>query len=431
MHQEQNPKKHLTIDSIREFRELTEIKLQSKQSGLLMIGGGVPKNFIQDTVVCAELLGKKVDMHKYAIQITVADTRDGACSSSTLKEASSWGKVDISKEQMVFAEATSVLPLIASDAFHRQNWKKETKENSLKFSNKMKFVRQRDGFLGYDANTNIKSKVVVVPFGLEKTVSYGQGTKNAPKEIIKASHQVELFDEELNKETYKHIGIKTLKPFKIKSQIKSALNQLAEINKDILSQKLFPLVLGGEHSITSGSIRPFVKKFDNLYILHFDAHADLREKYNGEKYSHATAIKRCLDFKNVKVVSFGIRNLSKEEMNFYNKNKKKIKIFWSIDKNKWSISKIRKLFKNKNVYITFDVDGFDSSLMPATGTPEPGGMFWNDVMPIIKSVCSVSNVVGADINELAPIKNFNSCNFLVAKLAYKIISYVFEFRSKY
>ena len=132
MHQEQNPKKHLTIDSIREFRELTEIKLRSKQSGLLMIGGGVPKNFIQDTVVCAELLGKKVDMHKYAIQITVADTRDGACSSSTLKEASSWGKVDVSKEQMVFAEATSVLPLIASDAFHRQNWKKRDKRE---FSN--------------------------------------------------------------------------------------------------------------------------------------------------------------------------------------------------------------------------------------------------------------------------------------------------------
>jgi len=129
MHQEKNPDKHITIDSIREFRELTEIKLRSKQSGLLMIGGGVPKNFIQDTVVCAELLGKKVDMHKYAIQITVADTRDGACSSSTLKEASSWGKVDIAKEQMVFAEATSVLPLIASDAYHRANWKKRTKRN--------------------------------------------------------------------------------------------------------------------------------------------------------------------------------------------------------------------------------------------------------------------------------------------------------------
>ena len=132
MHQEQNPEKHITIDSIREFRELTEIKLQSKQSGLLMIGGGVPKNFIQDTVVCAELLGKKVDMHKYAVQITVADTRDGACSSSTLKEASSWGKVDVTKEQMVFAEATSVLPLIASDAYHRSNWKKRDKKNFSK-----------------------------------------------------------------------------------------------------------------------------------------------------------------------------------------------------------------------------------------------------------------------------------------------------------
>tara|TARA_B100001540_G_C15794769_1_gene637113 strand:- start:1076 stop:2122 length:1047 start_codon:yes stop_codon:yes gene_type:complete len=132
MHQEQNPSKHITIDSIREFRELTEIKLKSKDSGLLMVGGGVPKNFVQDTVVCAELLGKKVDMHKYAIQITVADTRDGACSSSTLKEASSWGKVDTSKEQMVFAEATSVLPLIASDVYHNKFWKNRERK---KFSN--------------------------------------------------------------------------------------------------------------------------------------------------------------------------------------------------------------------------------------------------------------------------------------------------------
>ena len=132
MHQEKNPKKHMTIDSIREFRELTEIKIKSKGSGLLMIGGGVPKNFIQDTVICAELLGKDVAMHKYAIQITVADTRDGACSSSTLKEASSWGKVDTSKEQMVFAEATSVIPLIASDAYHKGEWKKRDRKNFSK-----------------------------------------------------------------------------------------------------------------------------------------------------------------------------------------------------------------------------------------------------------------------------------------------------------
>ncbi len=132
IHQEKNPKKHITIDSIREFRELTEIKIKSKDSGLFMIGGGVPKNFIQDTVICAELLGKNVDMHKYAVQITVADSRDGACSSSTLKEASSWGKVDVSKEQMVFAEATSVLPLITSHAYHKGEWKNRSRKNFSK-----------------------------------------------------------------------------------------------------------------------------------------------------------------------------------------------------------------------------------------------------------------------------------------------------------
>jgi len=132
MHQERNPNNHITIDSIKEFRELTEIKIKSKGSGLFMIGGGVPKNFIQDTVICAELLGKNVDMHKYAVQITVADSRDGACSSSTLKEASSWGKVDTTKEQMVFAEATTVLPLIASDAYHTGEWKNRDRKNFSK-----------------------------------------------------------------------------------------------------------------------------------------------------------------------------------------------------------------------------------------------------------------------------------------------------------
>jgi len=132
MHQEKNPKKHLTLDSVKDFRELTEIKIRSKTSGLFMVGGGVPKNFIQDTVICAELLGKEVDMHKYAIQITVADVRDGACSSSTLKEASSWGKVDTSMEQMVFAEATTVVPLIVSDAYHRKIWENRERKNFSK-----------------------------------------------------------------------------------------------------------------------------------------------------------------------------------------------------------------------------------------------------------------------------------------------------------
>ncbi len=123
MHQQRNPERHVTLDSIHDFRELTDIKIEAGTTGLLMIGGGVPKNFAQDTVVCAEMLGRDVEMHKYAVQITVADVRDGACSSSTLKEASSWGKVDTAMEQMVFAEAGSVVPLIASDAYHRGHWK--------------------------------------------------------------------------------------------------------------------------------------------------------------------------------------------------------------------------------------------------------------------------------------------------------------------
>ena len=293
----------------------------------------------------------------------------------------------------------------------------------------MKYLSPKKGFLGIDAEQSIVPQVIVVPFGLEKTVSYGGGTKNGPKEIIKASHQVELFDEELNKEPYKEIGIKTLKPFSIKNKIESALDQLSKINEDILSSDKFPLVFGGEHSLTPGSIKPFAKKYDEITLLHFDAHADLRESYQDEKFSHASAIKRCLDYKNLKVVSFGIRNLSKEEMDFYNNNRDRIEIFWGKDKKTWDLSLLDKFFKNKNVYITFDVDGFDASIMPATGTPEPGGMLWEDVLPIIKKVCQISNVVGADINELAPIKNFESYNFLVAKLAYKILSYTFEFKN--
>ena len=289
----------------------------------------------------------------------------------------------------------------------------------------MKFLSNKNGFLGIDNKFNFKEKVIVVPFGLEKTVSYGGGTKNGPKEIIKASHQVELYDEELNCEPFKKIGIKTLKPFKIDKNINKALNQITNINKEIIDKNLFPITFGGEHSITSGCIVPFVKKYKKICLLHFDAHADLRESYNGEKFSHASAIRRCLDYKNVSVISFGIRNISKDEVSFLKKNSSRIKIFWAKDKLKWDLKKFQKLIKNKTVYITFDVDGLDSSIMPATGTPEPGGLLWDETLDIIKIASKNSNIVGADINELSPIKGFNSYNFLVAKLAYKILTYKF------
>ena len=292
----------------------------------------------------------------------------------------------------------------------------------------MKYLSNKNGFLGIDNKFDIKQKSVVIPFGLEKTVSYGGGTKNGPKEIIKASHQVELYDEELNCEPFKVIGVKTIKPFKINKNINKALKQISLLNQKSIEKNLFPLTLGGEHSITAGCIEPFVKSYKNVTILQFDAHADLRNSYNNQKYSHASAMRRCLDFKNVDLISIGIRNISKEEIPFLKKNDSRIKIFWAKDQKKWNLKYFKRLIKNKNVYLTFDVDGLDSSIMPATGTPEPGGLFWYETLSLIKTTFKNANVIGADINELAPIKGFNSYNFLVAKLAYKILAYKFLLR---
>ena len=292
----------------------------------------------------------------------------------------------------------------------------------------MNYLSNKQGFLGVDNKFNIKEKAVIIPFGLEKTVSYGGGTKNGPKEIIKASHQVELFDEDLNCDSYKKIGIKTIKPFPIKKRMDEALSQIEKINESLLKKNIFPMTLGGEHSITPGCIRPFVKRFNKICLLHFDAHADLRQSYNGNKFSHASAIRRCLDYKNVSVISFGIRNISSNEISYLRKNKKRINIFWAKDKDNWNLKKFKKIIKNKTIYITFDVDGLDLSIMPATGTPEPGGLFWNEIMKIIKIAAKSCRIVGADLNELAPIKGFDSYNFLAAKLAYKIISYSFEYK---
>ena len=289
----------------------------------------------------------------------------------------------------------------------------------------MRYLSNKNGFLGIDNKVKFREKVVIVPFGLEKTVSYGGGTKNGPKEIIKASHQVELYDEELNCEPYKNIGIKTLEPFKIDKNITKALNKISKINEEILNNKKFPMTFGGEHSITPGCIKPFTKKYKNVCLLHFDAHADLRESYKGEKFSHASAIRRCLDYPNVSVISFGVRNISESEILFLKKNSSRINIFWAKDKNKWNLDIFKKMIKNKTVYLTFDVDGLDSSIMPATRTPEPGGLLWDETLDIIRIAAKNSKIVGAYINELSTIKGFNSYNFLVAKLAYKILSYKF------
>jgi agmatinase len=291
---------------------------------------------------------------------------------------------------------------------------------------KLNFVAQKNGFLGVQEKYLVNpsdAQVVVVPFGLEKSVSYGRGTKNAPKAIIKASQQVELFDEEFWCEPFRNYGIATLKEIIPHKNIVQALKQLEEITSKILDANKFPLILGGEHSITAGSIRPFIKKYPDLAILHFDAHADLRDGYDGEHYSHAAALRRVMDHPIKTLISCGIRNISASEIPYLESQRGRITIHFAKDKRNWNAKKIVADLKGRPVFLTFDLDGFDSSLMQATGTPEPGGMMWDDALDIIREAAKISNIVGADVVELAPIKGFHSCDFLAAKLCYKILSH--------
>ena len=289
----------------------------------------------------------------------------------------------------------------------------------------MQCMIPKEGFLGLDPRDAVaytEARAVIIPFGLENSVTYGGGTAKGPAAIINASHEVELFDEHLWCEPFRQIGIVTLEEPKIEPEIPAALQQLENIVNQVLKDGKFPLVFGGEHSITIGAIRPFLKKYNDVILLHFDAHADLRNGYQGQHYSHASAIRRCLDHDKLKVVSIGIRNVSKEEVPFIEENRHRIHIYWGKDKKKWDIKQIVSHLKDRPIYLTFDVDGFDSSVMPATGTPEPGGLFWEDAIEIITAASQIGKIVGADINELAPIPHLHSCDFLVAKLAYKILS---------
>lgn len=291
-----------------------------------------------------------------------------------------------------------------------------------------KILPPMEGFLGLEEGQGAPSsapKAVIIPFGLEATVSYSSGAGKGPAAMLEASHQVELFDEEHWREPYRDFRLETWAQPPIPEKIEDALSALSSLTDQALAGGAFPFVFGGEHSITPGAIRPFLERFPNLALLHFDAHADLRDGYEGEHYSHAAAIRRCLDAPDLSVVSIGIRNISAEEIPFYEANRERIHIWWAKDKRNWDIEKMLAPLAGRPVYVTFDVDGFDASLMPATGTPEPGGLFWDDVMPILKRASEICEWVGADINELAPQAGFHGCDFIAAKLAYKILGYRF------
>ncbi len=290
----------------------------------------------------------------------------------------------------------------------------------------LKFLNSKDGFLHLpdaDACDPKDARAVMIPFGLEQSVSYEGGTAKGPQAILDASPELEYFDEVFWRECFRDYGIATLQEPKIEAELPNALNQLEAIVEEVLKLDKFPLIMGGEHSLTAGAIRPFVRRHEQLTILQFDAHADLRDGYEGEHYSHAAAMRRCLDHDNVRLVSVGIRNISAEEIPFLQSDSNRIDIFWMKDRKTWNANDIAKVVGTGPVYITFDIDGFDSAMIPATGTPEPGGLDWWSVMETLDLVSQKAQIVGADVVELAPRAGLHACDFMAAKLCYKLMSY--------
>lgn len=271
-----------------------------------------------------------------------------------------------------------------------------------------------DQFSNYE-----NSYFVVLPAPLEKTVSYKGGTSLGPKAIINASQNMELFDEEFFVSTCT-MGIHTKDEINCKQEMEIVMQQIEEESFKIFNDNRFLCVLGGEHSVSQAPIKAANRAFDNLSVLQFDAHLDLRDAYLGDKYSHASVMSRVEEI--LPIVQVGIRSFSEEE---YEKIKNgSYNIFYAKDihDNKtWFNRAIEKL--SENVYITFDIDAFDPSLIPGTGTPEPGGLSWYLVCDFLKEVFFHRNVVGVDIVEVAPQENSTVSEFVASKLLYKMMTY--------
>ncbi len=294
---------------------------------------------------------------------------------------------------------------------------------------RIKYYYIKKNFLGLEEEfSNYENSLItILPVPYEMTTSYGRGTARGPKAILDASHYVEFFDEELNRELCfeKGKGICSLHPVSFKDiKGKQALDLIHDRVKNLIDDKKFVVTLGGEHSISSPVIRAHFDSFQELSVLHFDAHSDLREEYEGSKYSHASFAARVSEF-TTDITQVGIRAQCREEYDFI--KEQKINTFYAFEirsgkyGDDWQ-SKVIDTLK-ENVYITFDVDYFDPSLMPSTGTPEPDGFYWNETMKLLKMLGEKRKVTGFDVVELSPKKEFHYPDFLTAKLIYKMLNY--------
>jgi len=288
--------------------------------------------------------------------------------------------------------------------------------NYIKFPNN--FAEIEDNISSYE-----NSKAVILPVPYEKTTTYIKGTARGPGAIINASRNMEIYDEELGK-NISDVGICTLEDLKSEEKPEIMFNIINEKIKKLLDDDKFPVIIGGEHSITPGIVKAMTKKNNDLSILQLDAHSDLREEYDGTRFNHACVMRRSFEFtKNI--VPVGIRSLCDEEADFIKKNN--LKIFWAKDihdNGEWIDESVLKL--SNDVYITLDLDVLDPSIMPSTGTPEPGGLRYYQLLKLLKKVFIEKNVVGFDVVELCPKENNVSPDFTAAKIIYKMIGYKFK-----
>ena len=271
------------------------------------------------------------------------------------------------------------------------------------------------------------SKVVIMQVPYDNTSTYRKGAKFGPAAIIEASAHIEQFDEELNKETYT-IGIHTQRPLKVARL--SPKKMVKHVEKEILTiidKDKFPVTLGGEHSVAIGAIRAISKQTEKLSVLQLDAHCDLRDEYMGSRYNHACFARRIIEF--APIVQAGVRSLSKEEKDFLPHPKIRIIDAYEIYKNKDWIKKVCDTL-SENVYVTIDMDVFDPSVVPATGTPEPGGIGWYEAITLLKALSKTKTIVGFDVMELCPVPGSEASHFLAAKLIYRFLGYIYADKAK-
>ena len=271
-----------------------------------------------------------------------------------------------------------------------------------------------------------KAKVVILPVPYEMTTTYKKGTKDGPQAIIDASAYMELFDDELNQETYK-IGIHTSSALDIANVEPNAMPDKVHLaTSELLKSGKFPVILGGEHSISAGVVKAFKEVYQNISVLQLDAHYDLRDEYHGSKFNHGCVGRRISEI--CPLVQVGTRSLSKEEKDFLsspqsNGRVKTVSAYDILETPLWKDVISNSL--TENVYITIDMDVFDPSLVPAVGTPEPGGIGWYETLDLLREITREKRIVGFDVVELCPIKDQISSDFLAAKLIYRILGYIF------